>query len=69
MKIEKKKRSIKFQSNMFRCLELIALGVDLSAAFASTSLSASLGVSIQWGEGRFFQQVASSITINLIEIK
>ena len=53
---------------MFRCLELIALGVDLSAAFASTSLSASLGVSIQWGEGRFFQQVAGSITINLIEI-
>ena len=52
---------------MFRCLELIALGVDLSAAFASTSLSASLGVSIQWGEGRFFQQVAGSISSELAE--
>jgi len=52
----------KFSIKGFCCLELIALGVDLSAAFASTSLSASLGVGIQWGESRLFQQVAGSIT-------
>lgn len=53
--------------NVFFCSEFVALLVDLSAGFASASLSSGLGEGIQRSEGRAFKKVAGRISAQLTE--